>query len=565
MAIKPLKAAASGKTADPYGGFLFRAYRSLLESCLRFRWVTVAVVVGLFVTSLWGFGFIKSMFFPNSTRPQFFCELYMPSGTHILDTEKAVEKMERYLSGLEGVTGTSAAIGGGDLRFLLTYQPLDSAPGNAVVLVDVDDYKRITPMIPGVQRSMTELLPEAVVAVKEFRLGPGEGGRLQLRISGPDRDVLRGLGERAKRIFAEAEAIGIRDQWKAKVKTVRPQMADAQARRLGIDRPEVAVALQANFDGVVTGVYRERDELLPIIARAPAPERGAASDLRDLQIWSPVAEQMIPLRQVVTDLETSFEDANIWRRDRVTTYRVHADPPAGALPSEILNAIKPRVEQELNVDLDVYFGKPQGPDPWAKHTASTIPIKYRDRLPLKGMPGYYIAWGGEEEDGAKAVGFLFASIPTYVGIMVLTVVFLFNAIRQPLIIWLTVPLALIGVTAGLLIFDQPFGFMALLGLLSLSGMLIKNSIVLIDQIDLEIREGKERYRAIVDSGVSRMRPVAMAAATTILGMIPLLADAFFISMAVTIMVGLLFATVLTLVFVPTLYAIFFRIPVAKAG
>ena len=163
------------------------------------------------------------------------------------------------------------------------------------------------------------------------------------------------------------------------------------------------------------------------------------------------------------------------------------------------------------------------------------------------------------EDGAKAMGFLFASIPMFVGIMVLTVVFLFNAVRQPLIIWLTVPLALIGVTAGLLLFKQPFGFMALLGLLSLSGMLIKNSIVLIDQIDLEIREGKDRYLAVVDSGVSRMRPVAMAAATTILGMIPLLMDAFFVSMAVTIMVGLLFATVLTLVFIPTLYTIFFRI------
>jgi len=212
------------------------------------------------------------------------------------------------------------------------------------------------------------------------------------------------------------------------------------------------------------------------------------------------------------------------------------------------------------------MGKTYGPgvDPWAKHTSDTIKIKFMDKIPLKGMPSYYIAWGGEDEDGAKAQGYLFASIPAFIGIMVLSVVFLFNAVRQPLIIWLTVPLAVIGVTVGLLLTNQPFGFMALLGILSLSGMLIKNAIVLIDQIDLEIREGKEKFLAVVDSGVSRLRPVSMAAATTILGMLPLFADAFFVSMAVTIAFGLAFATVLTLIFVPVLYTIFFKIPAPQA-
>ncbi len=176
------------------------------------------------------------------------------------------------------------------------------------------------------------------------------------------------------------------------------------------------------------------------------------------------------------------------------------------------------------------------------------------------MPGYYIAWGGEAEDSARANAGLATKLPIFFGMMVLVVVFLFNSIRQPLIIWLTVPLSIIGVTAGLLLFKQPFGFMALLGLLSLSGMLIKNAIVLIDQIDSDIKSGKDRYLSVVDSGVSRLNPVMMAAATTILGMIPLLQDAFFISMAVTIMVGLLVATVLTLVVVPVLYTIFFKIP-----
>jgi multidrug efflux pump subunit AcrB len=176
------------------------------------------------------------------------------------------------------------------------------------------------------------------------------------------------------------------------------------------------------------------------------------------------------------------------------------------------------------------------------------------------MPGYYIAWGGEAEDSARAQASLAGAIPVFFGLMILIVLWLFNSIKKTLVIWLTVPLSIIGVTVGLLMFSQPFSFMAILGLMSLAGMLIKNAIVLIDQIDLEMASGKLGFQAIVDAGVSRLIPVSMAALTTILGMVPLLKDAFFISMAVTIMFGLGFATVLTLIVVPVLYAVFFKVP-----
>ena len=181
------------------------------------------------------------------------------------------------------------------------------------------------------------------------------------------------------------------------------------------------------------------------------------------------------------------------------------------------------------------------------------------RYPIKGMPGYSIGWGGEVEDSSRAQASLAGSIPIFFGLMVLIVIFLFNSIKKTLVIWLTVPLSIIGVTAGLLLFNQPFGFMALLGVMSLAGMLIKNAIVLIDEIGAQLETDKTPMEAIVDSGASRLIPVSMAAATTILGMIPLLKDAFFISMAVTIMFGLLVATVLTLIFVPVLYSIFYRV------
>ncbi|MFQ5787951.1 MAG: efflux RND transporter permease subunit, partial [Thermodesulfobacteriota bacterium] len=472
----------------------------------------------------------------------------------------------QYLKNIDGVTDVITQVGGGEPRFLLTYVPIPSSGSNGVILVSVDDFNNIDLIFQKVQSDLDELIPNAVINVRKFLLGPGEGGKIQLRISGSDPTLLRELSSKAKAVLrTDPGAKAIRDEWKEKVKVVRPQLAEAQARQLQISRPEVAKAIQDNFQGTQTGVYRDKSrleaELLPIVARAPEDERATVDSLEEIQIWSPVAQRMIPLRQVITGFTTETEDANIQRRNRTLMIKIHADPKE-ELPSELFARVKPKIEKALNVDVEQYVGKNLGinHDPFENFNNTTIPVLDSDKIPIKDMPGYYISWGGEAEDSVSAQNSLKKTIPIFVGMMVLIVIFLFNAIRQPLIIWLTVPLAIIGVTAGLLLFKQPFGFMSLLGLLSLSGMLIKNAIVLVDQIDLEIREGKDKFWAVVDSGVSRMRPVMMAALTTILGMIPLLQDAFFVSMAVTIMCGLLFATLLTLIVVPVLYTIFFRIP-----
>jgi multidrug efflux pump subunit AcrB len=563
MFLKGKKEGKKGEAPkDPYAGKFYQVYKKLLKTAIKQRWVTVGVVVALFVSSLWGFGFVSNMFFPDSTRPQFFIDVFFPEGTHIRTTEAQLAKAEEYLNEIEGVTGVGTAIGGGDLRFLLTYTPNPNTSSFGVLFVDVDDYKKIAKLAPMVQKDLSELLPEAVVNTRFFRLGPGAGGRLQLRITGSDRATLRHLGEKAEQIFRDAGAQGVRSEWQQKVKVVRPQLAEAQARRLGIDRPEVTDALLQAYEGKRVGVYREKDELIPIIARAPQDERVDLDQIEALQIWSPAAGRMVPMRQVMTGYETTFEDARIWRRNRMTTYRVHCDPPPGVLPSTIMATAKPDIEEALNVDLATYFGKSykEGEDPFAKHKDSTIPYKDQDQIPLKDYPGYFMAWGGENEDSSRAQGALATTLPIFLAIMVLTVLFLFNSVRLTLVIWLTVPLSIIGVTLGLLVFNQPFGFMALLGLMSLWGMLIKNSIVLIEEIQSQMKSGKDRFVAVVDAGLSRMMPVAMAALTTILGMLPLLTDAFFVAMAVTIMVGLGVATLLTLVIVPVLYCIVFRVP-----
>ena len=260
------------------------------------------------------------------------------------------------------------------------------------------------------------------------------------------------------------------------------------------------------------------------------------ADLKDVQIWSFIAGGTVPMQQVVKRLDARWEDHIIERRDRqptITPQCNSADGPASRLLGRLMPKIEKRFDElkkELNLGAD-----------------------------------YGLEWGGEYENSGDAQAGIAAKLPLTLLMMVLIVISLFNALRQPLLIWMTVPLGLIGVAWGLLIAGEPFGFMALLGLLSLIGMMIKNAVVLVDETDLQIREGKPRMSAVLDAAVSRLRPVSMAAFTTVLGMIPLLPDVFFASLAVTIMGGLGFATVLTLVFVPVLYAIFFRIKTDEVG
>ena len=463
-------------------------------------------------------------------------DVWLPEGTHIRETEKALGDLEEYLLEFENTKAVASHVGGGAARFLLTYAPEKTNSAYAQLLVDVFDYKQIDSMQKEVQNWMDTNMPDALAFTNKFRLGPGDGGKIQARFSGPDQTTLRELVYDAMGIIeADGGAQALRQNWRERVPVVRPVLAESQANRHGIERTDVAEALQAAFQGKQVGVFREgntqsEDRVIPIISRPREEERLDVDNINEVQIYSPAADRMIPIRQVITHFETVHENQIVWRYQRRPTITIHCDQKTGEA-SELHARIKEPIEQLI-------------PN---KVAAGELP------------DGYLMEWGGEYESSQDAQAGLASSIPMFLAIMVLIVIILFNNLRQPLIIWLTVPLALIGVVAGLLMFDQPFGFMALLGALSLSGMLIKNAIVLMDQININLEEGMKPYDAVVSSGVSRMLPVMMAAATTVLGMLPLLQDAFFIAMAVTIMFGLTFATVLTLVVVPTLYTIFYRV------
>jgi multidrug efflux pump subunit AcrB len=520
----PTKGANEEEEGDPYDSRFYRLYKGLLQGSIRARWLTVLVVVALFVSALYGFGYIDQSFFPASTRPQFMVDVWLPQGTHIDETTRTVAEVETYIQGLDGVTHVSSLVGQGGLRFLLTYTPEKTNSAYAQLLVDVDDPKRMNDLLPAIEAHLQENFPDMLAYAFPFELGPGANGKVRARFSGPDADRLRELASAAMSIMrTDGNAKGIRTDWRQRVKVLRPRVAEEQANVNGIHRRDIAAVMRRGFQGYTVGVFRDGDLLLPIMLRAEERERSDVDSIRNLQIWSPAAGRMIPLRQVVPGFDPAFEDEIIMRRDRKRTITVFCDPIDG--PASILfGRLRPQIEAiELPED-------------------------------------YALEWGGEYEDSGNAQAGLAAMLPVFLLLMVLVTITLFNSLKQPLIIWLCVPLALIGVTAGLLTTNQPFGFMALLGFLSLSGMLIKNAIVLIDEINLQSKESKGLLAAIIDSGASRLRPVAMAALTTALGMIPLLLDAFFVSMAVTIIFGLLFATLLTMVIVPVLYAIMYRVP-----
>lgn len=522
LCIMFLKAPKTSDSSEPYNGSFYRKYRNLLKSCIRHRYLSSASVIGIFALSLWGFSFVQQSFFPSSTRAQFMVDFWLPQGTHINETKNDAESIENYLSKLANVEHVTTTVGEGGLRFLLTYQPQQPNSSYAQFLVNVDDYTKVKGLISKVEAELALEYPNALIYGSPFELGTGTVGKIQARISGPDSEVLRSISEEVLEVFSkESTAKAVRTDWRNKQKYIEAVLAEEQANINGITRSMVAEAIRESFEGVTTGIYRDGNLLLPIIARADSRERSDITNIDNIQIWSPIAQRMIPLRQVVQSFETKFEDGLIYRRNRERTITILADPKEGNA-SELFTILRPKVE------------------------AIVLP------------KGYKLEWGGEFEDSSKAEEGLASTIPVFILAMILLTIVMFNSLKQTLVIWLCVPLALIGVTAGMLATNQPFGFMALLGFLSLIGMLIKNAIVLVEEINLEQSQGKGLTDSILDSGVSRLRPVAMAALTTALGMIPLIFDAFFVSMAITIIGGLIFATVLTMIVLPILYALIYR-------
>ncbi|WP_281222194.1 efflux RND transporter permease subunit [Photobacterium sanguinicancri] len=532
MFFKSVKIDENAKDSDPYAGKFFVVYKASLEWCMRRAWLTVVSLVIMLGVSLYGFTLLKQSFFPSSTTPMFMVDVWLPEGTDIRATNAALKELEGALQQQDGVEYVSSSAGKGSQRFMLTYTPEKSYASYGELIVRLESFDAVLPNMAMFSELLDKEFPQLEYKLKQIMLGPSSGAKIEARLVGPDPTVLRSLGKQVVDIMhADPGAFNIRHDWRERTKVIEPVFNESQARRYGITKEEVDDLLQMAFSGLTVGIYRDGTNLMPIVARLPEKERVDVSTIEGMKIWSPVNQGYVPLQQVMLGVNIRWEDPLIVRKDRKRMLTVMADP-----------------------------------NPLGDETAATVQARIQPVIEgLDYPPGYSLEWGGEYESSADAQASLFSTMPMGYLVMFLITIFLFKKVKEALIVWATVPLAVIGVTTGLLALNTPFGFMALLGFLSLSGMLVKNGIVLIDQIEIEVASGKDMYSAVVDAAVSRVRPVCMAAITTVLGMLPLLPDVFFKPMAVTIMFGLSFATVLTLIVVPVLYRLFHKVEIPDSS
>ncbi|QQA43893.1 efflux RND transporter permease subunit [Pelagovum pacificum] len=508
--------------SEAYGGRLFRAYGAILRRAIRLRWLVIAGLVVMTGACFWGFGKVENQFFPDSDTPLFYVHYKLPQGTSMDAVGADLAVAEDWLLEQDDVSAVSTFLGGGATRFMLTYSPEQMMPSYGHLIVRMTDVSLIPALRDRLEAFAAEELPNGEFRTQQLAFGPNSGAPVELRLSGNDPVVLRELSERMTDIITEADPtlLNLRTDWREWEPTMVPLYAADRAGNAGISRADVAQAILIETEGVTVAQYREQDRQIPVVVRSRGT--GAPVNVMNQVIWSDAASGYVPLAQVIDGIEIEPRNTMIHRRNRVPTLTIQAEVPEGGTASEAMSRIRGAVEA---VDLPA---------------------------------GYNMEWGGEYESSSEAQAGLGTKLPLSFLAMVLISVLLFGKLRQPLIIWLLVPMALNGAVIGLLVTGLPFSFTALLGLLSLSGMLIKNGIVLIEEIDLTRETGLPFDDAVVEASVSRLRPVFLAAATTILGMAPLLGDSFFASMSVTIMGGLAFATVLTMIAAPLLYVMLMR-------
>ncbi|MEE9517051.1 MAG: efflux RND transporter permease subunit, partial [Candidatus Adiutricales bacterium] len=517
--------------SDPYTGRFYRIFSGILKGAIRVRFLTIATMAALLVVALVGFGNVKQMFFPDSSMTKFMIDYWAPEGTRIQTVADDLKRAENKLLEDERVHSLATFMGAGPPRFYLPVDPESPYQSYAQFIVNVHDYRDISDLMDELNSWFGENYPQALVPIRRYGVGPSNTWKFELRISGPsiaDPGELTSLAGQVVDILDNNPLAAYpRTNWRQRVQKVVPEYNQERARWAVVTREDIARTTKRAYDGLPIGLYREKEDLIPIVLRHVDEERESVSNMKALQVQPASSTYTIPLSQVTEGINTDWEDPLIWRRDRRRTITVQAHPIFGfTLPS-----LRTSVLEDIEA--------------------------------IKLPPGYTMEWGGEHEDTVDSQAALIPGMIPTAAVILFIIVALFNAIRPLLVIIFTIPFAAIGITAGLLGTGTPFGFLALLGAMSLAGMMIKNAIVLLDQINLEIEAGKNRYQAVIDSAISRLRPVVLAAATTVLGVIPLLQDVFWVGMAVTIMAGLTFGTILTMIMVPTLYCTLFRLKESK--
>ncbi|MBL3558033.1 MULTISPECIES: efflux RND transporter permease subunit [Marinobacter] len=521
-----LESVGQSSDNDPYKGIVFVVFRRLLTYAIHYRFVTLTLAIALLAGVLSFSGQVKNAFFPNATTPLFFVDLWLPEGADILQTEETVKRLESRVNDMDQVVQVTSVTGGGAQRFTLTYSPEQRYASFGQLIVETRDKASREARMEEVIEQLRTDFPNVHYKVQALQVGPSAKASLEARIFGEDPEELRKIGVRVQAIFEnEPLADSVRLSWGNREAVIVPEFLEEQARRLGVSRESLHQALLLNNQGQQVGVYREGSDLIPIIMRSREEQRFDIENLTSINVWSEEQGRYVSAGNVINAINTELRDPLIKRRNRERMLAVYAEPMplSGETAASVLERIRPQVD------------------------ALELPH------------GYSIEWGGEYETSSEAQTSLFSSLPLGLLGMFIISMLLFGSFRQALSIWMIVPLMMIGIIGGLVLLGAPFTFMALLGTLSLIGMVLKNAVVLVEEINIQLEQQDDAFTAVVEAAVSRVRPVLMAAVTTMLGMIPLFSDAFFASMAVVIVCGLGVATVLTLVVLPVVYCTLMRI------
>ncbi|MDM1248721.1 efflux RND transporter permease subunit [Acinetobacter sp. R933-2] len=514
----------TGEHYDPYQTKFYQSFRKLVNWCVNYRKTVITLTVGIFILSVMMFKLVPQQFFPPSNRAEILVDLKLEEGASLVATEKAVKKVEAFLSKQKGIDNYVAYVGTGSPRF---YLPLDQQLPQAsfaqfvVLASSLDDRDEIRKSL---DTQIRQLLPEVRTRVALLENGPPVGYPIQYRISGEDLNTVRQLAHKVSALVSQnSNTTNVHLDWGEPSKIISLEIDQDRARQMGVSSLDVANFLNSSISGAMINQYREKRELIDIRLRGEQAERIEVGSLENLAV--PTSQGgSVPLSQIA-NIQYKFEDGLIWHRNRLPTITVRADIRSALQPATVVGELADSIEQ------------------------------LRTELPN----GYLVEVGGTVEESARGQSSVNAGMPLFLAVVFTLLMIQLKSISRSFIVFLTAPLGLIGVVLFLLIFNKPFGFVAMLGTIALSGMIMRNSLILIDQIEQDIQSGQDQWNAILDATVRRFRPIILTALAAVLAMIPLSRSIFFGPMAVAIMGGLIIATLLTLFFLPALYAAWFKV------
>jgi multidrug efflux pump len=515
-----------------YDSRIYRTFRSMLNTTLRVRWLVIAITVAAFAAAGMGMGFVQQQFFPTSARAELFIETRMPQGSSIEATTKAALAAEALVKGDPDVRYASTYVGEGSPRFFFALNPALPNPSFALTVIMAQDAAARDRLRAKIEAAVAAgAVPQARIRVDQIVFGPPVGFPVQFRVVGPDPLEVRRIANDVRKVMvANPNTIEPQFDWNEQAKSLQVRLDQDRIRALGASTQAVSQTLQTLLSGYKVTEYREGTELVDVVVRAPDGERADPDSIRDIAIALPGGA--VPLSQLAT-VSYDFEEPILWRRNREMALTVRADIVPGIQAPTVTAQIEPLLK----------------------------PI-------IENVPqGYRIETGGAVEESAKANVALFKIFPLMFIVMLSLLMLQLRSFSKLFLVFVTAPLGIIGAVAALLIFNAPFGFVALLGVIALAGMIMRNTVILVDQIDHDLAAGSDPWTAIVESTVRRARPVVLTALAAILAMIPLARSVFWGPMALSIMGGLIIATVLTLFFLPALYASWFRVrppPLANA-